>query len=113
MTSAAFPPGFLWGVATAGHQNEGDNVTSDTWFLEHVEPTVFREPSGKACNSYELWEDDLDLVAEMGLNAYRFSVEWARIEPSPGDGSTPRRPSSSPASSARSWTGSATRSPWQ
>lgn len=80
----AFPKDFLWGVATAGHQNEGDNVTSDTWFLENVSPTVFREPSGKACNGWELWESDLDLVAGMGLNAYRFSVEWARIEPVEG-----------------------------
>ncbi len=79
-----FPDGFLWGVATAGHQNEGDNTTSDTWFLENVTPTVFRERSGKACNSWELWETDLDLVAGMGLNAYRFSVEWARIEPVEG-----------------------------
>ncbi len=77
---STFPDGFLWGVATAGHQNEGDNVTSDTWFLEHVEPTVFREPSGRAANGWERWESDLDLVAGMGLNAYRFSVEWARIE---------------------------------
>lgn len=82
---SAFPPDFLWGVATAGHQNEGDNVASDTWFLENVSPTVFREPSGKACNSWELWETDLDLVAGMGLNAYRFSVEWARIEPVEGE----------------------------
>lgn len=84
-TMTAFPTGFLWGVATAGHQNEGDNVTSDTWFLENVSPTVFREPSGKACNGWELWEGDLDLVAGMGLNAYRFSVEWARIEPVEGE----------------------------
>lgn len=80
-----FPTDFLWGVATAGHQNEGDNVTSDTWFLENVSPTVFREPSGKAVNGWELWESDLDLVAGMGLNAYRFSVEWARIEPVEGE----------------------------
>ena len=73
-----FPADFLWGVATAGHQVEGDNVTSDTWFLEHVSPTVFREPSGHAANCWELWESDLDLVQGMGLNAYRFSVEWAR-----------------------------------
>src|SRR4249919_3359072 len=79
-----FPDGFLWGVATAGHQNEGDNTNSDTWFVEHVTPTVFSEPSGKACNSYELWRDDLDLAAGMGLNTYRFSVEWARIEPEDG-----------------------------
>ena len=46
--------------------------------------SVFREPSGEACNSCELWETDLDLVAGLGLNAYRFSVEWARVEPEPG-----------------------------
>ncbi|GLY14984.1 beta-glucosidase [Kineosporia sp. NBRC 101677] len=82
--STAFPPGFLWGVATAGHQNEGDNRHSDIWFLEQVEPTVFREPSGQACRSYDLWPTDLDLAQDMGLNAFRFSVEWARIEPQPG-----------------------------
>jgi beta-glucosidase len=80
----AFPSDFLWGVATSGHQTEGDNTTSDTWFAERVSPTVFREPSGKACDSYARWRDDLDLVAGMGLNAYRFSVEWARVEPSEG-----------------------------
>ena len=76
--------GFLWGVATAGHQIEGDNVDSDTWFAERVTPTVFREPSGQACDGYARWREDLDLVAGLGLNAYRFSVEWARVEPVPG-----------------------------
>ena len=85
MTLTPFPDGFLWGVATAGHQSEGDNDTSDTWFLENVSPTVFREPSGPACKSYEKWEEDLDLVAGLGLSAYRFSVEWARIEPIEGE----------------------------
>jgi beta-glucosidase len=82
--SNGFPADFRWGVATAGHQNEGDNVTSDTWFLENVSPTIFREPSGRACNGYELWATDLDLAAAMHLNAYRFSVEWARVEPEDG-----------------------------
>ena len=85
MTERSFPTGFLWGVASAGHQNEGDNDNSDTWFAEHVTPTVFREPSGKACNGYELWREDVDLAAGMGLNAYRFSVEWARVEPAEGE----------------------------
>ncbi|MFY1635455.1 hypothetical protein ACN27F_19645 [Solwaraspora sp. WMMB335] len=44
-----FPGGFLFGVATSGHQTEGDNTSSDTWFLEHVGPTVFAERSGRAC----------------------------------------------------------------
>jgi beta-glucosidase len=85
VTSHRFPTDFLWGVATAGHQNEGDNVDSDTWFLENVTPTVFQECSGKAANGWELWESDLDLVAGMNLNAYRFSVEWARVEPVQGE----------------------------
>jgi beta-glucosidase len=84
MKATEFPSDFLWGVASAGHQCEGDNITSDTWFAEHVEPSVFREPSGRACNGYELWREDVDLAAGMGLNAYRFSVEWARVEPTPG-----------------------------
>lgn len=84
MTTRPFPEDFWWGVATAGHQNEGDNRTSDTWFLEHVSPTIFAERSGRACNSWELWERDLDLARDMGLTAFRFSVEWARVEPEQG-----------------------------
>ena len=81
----AFPTDFYWGVATAGHQNEGNNTDSDTWFLENVTPTIFREKSGLACNTFELWETDLDLAKDMGLNAFRFSVEWARVEPAEGE----------------------------
>ena len=88
MTDRPFPPGFLWGVAGAGHQVEGGNVTSDTWYAEHVTPTVFREPSGAACNGYALWREDLDLAAGLGISAYRFSVEWARVEPVEGERST-------------------------
>ena len=80
-----FPPGFRWGVATSGHQTEGGNTGSDTWFLEHVRPTAFREPSGLACHGYQLWREDVDLVAGLGLDAYRFSVEWARVEPAEGE----------------------------
>jgi beta-glucosidase len=79
-----FPDGFLFGVASSGHQTEGDNTDSDTWFLENVQPTAFAEPSGRACNSWELWREDLDLVQAMGLDAFRFSLEWARIEPREG-----------------------------
>jgi len=84
MTERTFPSDFLWGVAHSGHQVEGDNVDSDTWFVEQVTPTVFKEPSGKACNDWELWREDIDLAKGMGLNAYRFSVEWARVEPVEG-----------------------------
>jgi beta-glucosidase len=85
MSRRSFPPGWLWGVATSGHQIEGGNTTSDTWFAEHVTPTVFAEPSGPACNGYQLWREDVDLAAGLGLNAYRFSVEWARVEPAEGE----------------------------
>jgi len=83
-SGGAFPHGFIWGAATAGHQVEGNNVNSDVWFLENVQPTIFSEPSGDADNSFELWRTDLDLAKSLGLNAYRFSLEWARIEPEPG-----------------------------
>lgn len=80
----SFPTGFLWGAATAGHQVEGNNVNSDVWAVEHVTPTAYSEPSGDAANSLALWPSDLDLVRQMGLNSYRFSLEWARIEPEAG-----------------------------
>lgn len=80
----AFPSGFLWGAATAGHQVEGNNTNSDVWILENTKPTVFAEPSRDACNSLELWAADLDCARAMGLNSYRFSLEWPRIEPEQG-----------------------------
>lgn len=83
--TAAFPPGFLWGAATSGHQVEGNNVNSDVWFAEHVKPTVYREPSGDACNHYHLYRDDIALMSKLGLNFYRFSLEWSRVEPEPGE----------------------------
>ncbi len=78
------PAHFLWGASTAGHQIDGNDTMADTTFLESVTPSVFKEPAGAACMSWERWEDDLDCVAAMGLNAYRFSVEWCRIEPEQG-----------------------------
>lgn len=82
--TAAFPKGFLWGASTAAHQVEGNNVSSDVWAVEHVKPTAYMEPSGDAANSLALWATDLDIVRALGLNSYRFSLEWARIEPEPG-----------------------------
>src|SRR5260221_3935508 len=79
-----FPEKFLWGAATAAHQVEGNNVNSDLWVLEHVKPTLFVEPSLDACDHYHRFEEDLRLLASLGLNTYRFSIEWARIEPERG-----------------------------
>lgn len=80
-----FPDGFLWGAATAAYQVEGNNSNSDVWAMEHARPTVYAEPSGDAANSYVLWPTDLDIIKGMGLNTYRFSLEWARIEPAKGE----------------------------
>ncbi len=82
--SLTFPPGFLVGASTAAHQIEGGNVNSTWWGFEHGPGSPVSEPSGDAADSYHRWEDDLDVVASLGLTAYRFSVEWARIEPEPG-----------------------------
>lgn len=75
---------FLWGAATAGHQVEGNNINADIWLLEQMKPTLFAEPSGDACDSLNRWEEDVAIVKALGLNAYRFSVEWSRIEPAEG-----------------------------
>ncbi|MDP3494983.1 MAG: family 1 glycosylhydrolase [Hyphomonadaceae bacterium] len=75
---------FLWGAATSGHQIEGNNIASDFWTLEHVRPSPFAEPSGDACDSLHRWDEDISIVHQLGLNAYRFSVEWSRIQPEQG-----------------------------
>ena len=79
-----FAPGFLIGAATAAHQVEGNNINSDYWLQERMPHSSFTEPSGDACDHYHRYEEDIRLLAEAGLNAYRFSVEWARIEPEEG-----------------------------
>ncbi|MGY6026335.1 glycoside hydrolase family 1 protein [Streptomyces spinosirectus] len=83
-TSLRFPDGFLWGASTAAHQIEGNNVNSDWWRKEHDPAAGIGEPSLDACDSYHRWEQDMDLLARLGFTDYRFSVEWARIEPAPG-----------------------------
>jgi len=79
-----FAPDFLLGAATAAHQVEGNNIHSDNWAQEHMEHTSFLEPSGDAVDHYHRYEEDIKLMAGAGLNAYRFSIEWARIEPEEG-----------------------------
>lgn len=77
-----FPRGFLWGASTAPHQIEGNNVNSDFWAGEAAMPGM--ERSGDACDSYHRYQEDMRLLADAGLTAYRFGVEWARIEPAAG-----------------------------
>ncbi len=85
MSIATFPDGFCWGTATAAHQIEGGNVNNDWWRFEHTEGSGCVEPSGDACDSWHRWADDLELVRGLGLGAYRFSIEWSRIEPAEGE----------------------------
>ena len=80
-----FPEGFLWGAATAAHQIEGGNVNNDSWAREHDPDSGYSESSGDACDSLHRWPEDVELVAGMGLGAYRFSLEWSRIEPAEGE----------------------------
>ena len=80
----SFPKGFFIGAATAAHQVEGNNIHSDYWAQELLPHTSFTEPSGLTCDHYNRYEEDIQLLSEAGLNAYRFSIEWARIEPEEG-----------------------------
>ncbi len=80
----SFPEGFLIGASTAGHQTEGNNTNSDWWEFELRAGTPVHEPSGDACDSYHRYRQDIGLAGGFGMNAYRFSVEWARIEPAEG-----------------------------
>ena len=80
-TDLSFPEGFIWGTATAAHQIEGNQSNNWTDFEERTG----KERSGEACDHWNLWRDDFDLLSEMGVNSYRFSIEWSRLEPSPGE----------------------------
>ncbi len=82
---ARFPDDFEWGTATAAHQTEGGNVNNDWWAFEHNPGAGCRESSGDACDSWNRWEEDVAIVADLGLGSYRFSVEWSRIEPAEGE----------------------------
>ena len=82
--SKGLPDHFFIGAATAAHQVEGNNTNSDCWALEQIPHSDYIEPSGKAVDQYHRYKEDIRLLAGAGLNAYRFSLEWARIEPEEG-----------------------------
>lgn len=79
-----FPKGFLIGAATAAHQVEGNNIYSDCWAQEQMSHSTYKEKSGIACDHYHRYAEDIRLMKQAGLNAYRFSIEWARIQPEEG-----------------------------
>ena len=79
-----FNKDFLLGASTSAHQVEGNNIYSDYWAMENMENSQFVEPSGDCVDHYNRYEEDIKMLADAGLNAYRFSIEWARIEPVKG-----------------------------
>lgn len=86
----AFPPGFVWGAATAAYQIEG--ATSEDGRAPSIWDTFSRTPGAVvdgdtgdvACDHYHRYRDDVALMADLGLQAYRFSTAWPRICPEPG-----------------------------
>lgn len=76
-----FPKGFYWGAATASYQVEGGIENCD-WAQAAREGRV--PECGRACDHYNRYEQDFDLAVQLGHNAHRFSIEWARIEPEEG-----------------------------
>lgn len=76
-----FPEGFYWGAATASYQVEG-GISNCDWAQAAREGRV--PECGRACDHYRRYEEDFDIAKELGHNAHRFSIEWARIEPQEG-----------------------------
>lgn len=87
MTQLKFPPDFLWGTATSAYQIEGaartDGRGPSIWdTFSHTPGKTFQGHTGDvACDHYHRYQQDLDLIASLGLNAYRFSVSWSRVQP--------------------------------
>ena len=75
---SVFSNEFLIGASTAAHQVEGNNVHSDYWAMEQMKYSSFVEPSLEAVDHYHRYEEDIKMLADAGLNAYRFSIEWKR-----------------------------------
>ncbi|NVH72096.1 beta-glucosidase [Paraburkholderia sp. JPY432] len=87
MSTYRFNEDFVWGVATSSYQIEGaaheDGRGPSIWdaFCKVPGKVVNGENGDVACDHYHLLEEDLDLLAELGVNAYRFSIAWPRVQP--------------------------------
>jgi beta-glucosidase len=87
MSEPRFPAGFLWGAATAAYQIEGsptaDGAGESIWhrFAHTPGKTANGDTGDVACDHYHRWAEDVALMADLGLNAYRFSVSWSRVMP--------------------------------
>ena len=74
-----FPAGFAWGTSTAAHQIEGGDIHSWNNYCE--ERDHYAEKSGAACDHWNRYKADTDLMKQLGYPYYRMSLSWARIEP--------------------------------
>jgi beta-glucosidase len=87
MTRISFPDGFFWGTATASYQIEGgwreDGKAESIWDrFAHTEGRIQGGDTGDvACDSYHRYREDVDLMRQMNLNSYRFSIAWPRVQP--------------------------------
>ena len=86
--STRFPPEFVWGAATSAYQIEGsplaDGAGPSIWqrFSHTPGKTTNGETGDVACDHYNRYRDDVTLMRDLGLNAYRFSISWSRVLPS-------------------------------
>ncbi len=78
-----FPPSFRWGLASAAHQLDGDCTNNQFNLYENIHPAKC-PPVENGPEHIKHFEDDYDLLKSVGVNSYRFSIEWSKIEPSPG-----------------------------
>jgi len=81
-----FPPGFLWATATAAHQVEGGNTNNDWWAFEQQPGRIWNgDKSGIAVDHYQRYRADFAMLRRLGNTSHRLSIEWSRVEPSPGE----------------------------
>lgn len=96
MPEHLFPEDFLWGAATSSYQIEGspdaDGKGESIWDrFSHTEGNIYHGDNGDvACDHYRRYEEDVRMMADIGLNAYRFSVSWPRIFPRGGGRANPK-----------------------
>lgn len=79
-----FPKNFKWCVATSAHQIEGYNRHSDWWLWESQGKVANKEHTQVAADHWNRVESDVELISKLNANTYRFSIEWAKIEPQEG-----------------------------
>ncbi len=82
MKKLKFPENFAWGVATASYQVEGGNSNSDWWQWEKKGKAD--DESGMACDYWNRYEQDHDMLEELGVDVFRLSIEWSRVETEDG-----------------------------